>query len=114
MSFMQPVVVFGTWLEVETDWGLEYVREEAVGYIGLELGEQMDADCPEWKRARRALRPYVMGRPEAVTLIKGHGVRLSAPGYLDCTEWMVFESEAEALAYLAEELLGDLDYGGGT
>ena len=32
---------------------------------------------------------------------------MSAPGYLDCSEWVVFESEAEALAYLAEELLDD-------
>src|SRR5262245_66040918 len=107
MSFMGPEVVFGTWLEVESDWGVEYVPEEVVGYIGLELGEMMDCDCPEWKRAKRALRPYLLGRAEAVTLIKGHGVRLSAPGYLDCSEWMVFENERDALAYLEEELLGD-------
>src|SRR5262245_11562047 len=104
-----PQVVFGCWYEIEGDWGREFVREEDVGYLGLEVGESMDADCPEWKRARRALRPYLLGRPEEVTLIRGHGVRLSAPGYLDCTEWVVFESEGEALAYLAEELLGELE-----
>lgn len=25
----------------------------------------------------------------------GYGVRLSAPGYLDCTEWEVFDTSAE-------------------
>src|SRR5262249_27430880 len=104
---MEPEVVFGSWLAVETDWGVEYVSEREVGYIGLEPGESMDSACPECQRARRALRPYLMGRPEEVTLIKGYGARISAPGYLDCSEWLVFPSEAEALEYLAEELLDD-------
>ena len=105
--FLEPEVLFGSWYLVETDWGQEAVSEPAVGYLGIELGEVMNSDCPEWKRAKRALRPYLMGRPEEVTLIKGYGARTSAPGFLDCSEWVVFPSEAEALAYLAEELLGD-------
>jgi hypothetical protein len=32
----------------------------------------------------------------------GHGARLSAPGYMDCTEWSVFDTVAEAQAYLDE------------
>ena len=32
----------------------------------------------------------------------GYGARLSAPGYLDCTEWAVFETEDEAREYLEE------------
>ena len=31
---------------------------------------------------------------------------LSAPGYLDCTPWSVFETEEEAEQYLAE-MFGD-------
>ena len=30
------------------------------------------------------------------------GARLSAPGYLDCTEWCVFDTEAEAAQYLLD------------
>lgn len=40
----------------------------------------------------------------------GWGVRASSPGYLDCTEWEVFENKAEAeLAYrtLRSELAWD-------
>ena len=31
-------------------------------------------------------------------IIKGYGVRESAPGYLDCTEWEVYATLAEAEA----------------
>lgn len=32
----------------------------------------------------------------------GYGARLSAPGYMDCTEWCVFDSEEEAKDYLVD------------
>jgi len=38
----------------------------------------------------------------------GYGVRLSAPGYLDCTDWEVFENEPEADTR-AEELEEELE-----
>lgn len=45
----------------------------------------------------------------------GWGARLSAPGYLDCTEWSLFETEGEAIAYIVEtygdEFQGDDDDG---
>ena len=31
-----------------------------------------------------------------ISLVEGYGVRLSAPGYIDCTEWEVFSLEREA------------------
>ena len=45
---------------------------------------------------------------EKVTRIKGYGARLSAPGYLDCTEWGVYDTKAEAKAAL-DEMYGDDD-----
>ena len=33
---------------------------------------------------------------------KGFGVCLSANGYMDCTEWAVFDTEQEAFDYLVE------------
>ena len=32
----------------------------------------------------------------------GYGARLSASGYLDCTDWAVFDTREEAEAYLVE------------
>ena len=37
----------------------------------------------------------------------GYGARLSAPGYMDCTDWVVFDTEQEAIDYLAETYMGD-------
>ena len=35
-----------------------------------------------------------------VEIVEGFGARLSAPGYMDCTEWVVFDTEENARAYL--------------
>lgn len=40
--------------------------------------------------------------PGTVTYSKGYGVRESAPGYMDCTEWEVFEALEEAEARYKE------------
>ena len=40
---------------------------------------------------------------ESVEIIQGYGARLSAPGYMDCTEWTVFPSKKQAQDYLNEE-----------
>ena len=47
---------------------------------------------------------------ESIEIVSGWGARLSAPGYLDCTEWSVYETEEEARADLAE-MYGDDDEG---
>ena len=39
------------------------------------------------------------------------GARLSAPGYLDCTEWSVFDTEQEAEEYLDENYPEDEEDG---
>src|SRR5579859_6022313 len=40
-------------------------------------------------------------------IVTGFGARLSAPGYLDCTDWVVFPTEEEAKRHLME--MYDLD-----
>ncbi len=44
-----------------------------------------------------------------MTTVEGYGARLSAPGYMDCTEWCVFATEKEAREYLAEMYDDDCD-----
>lgn len=38
--------------------------------------------------------------PISITITYGYGARLSANGYLDCTDWYVFDTEAEAEEHL--------------
>ena len=39
---------------------------------------------------------------ESVETMEGYGARLSASGYLDCTDWSVFDSIKEAAQYLID------------
>lgn len=42
------------------------------------------------------------GTPFEVEETSGFGVRLSAPGYMDCTEWDVFDSIKECRDFVEE------------
>ena len=37
------------------------------------------------------------GQWSSVVRVEGWGVRASAPGYLDCTPWIVYENEKDAM-----------------
>lgn len=112
MSFMEPEVTSEMeWYECETSEGADFLPAELVGYVGLdEAGDVIDEDSASWQAAVRAVRPYLEGgRVYEVRLVRGYGARFSAPGYLDCTPWAVFDSESEAIAYLAEQVEDDAD-----
>jgi len=53
-------------------------------------------------------RDNYQGKVWSSTPREGFGARLSAPGYLDCTEWTVFDTAEEAEEYL-QEMYGDDD-----
>ena len=105
MGFMQKQVTgLEDWAEVETNCGTEFVPIEQ---LGIKLTDNLDAESLE--RARIALRDYVEGSKILdYQIVKGYGARLSAPGYMDCTEWTVFDTELEAYDYL-EQTYGDDD-----
>lgn len=60
------------------------------------------ADCFNKAEAKK----NYPGKPESVKTVWGYGARLSAPGYLDATDWTVFSSRKAAENYL-EETFGD-------
>lgn len=89
MSFMEPQVQFGKWYRCDTDDGVEYVPEDVTKPDKLPL--------------------YVEGKLQSFELIEGYGARMSAPGYLDCTDWCVFSTEEEAVEFLAETFGEELE-----
>jgi len=104
-SFMQRQITRkDKWLRVETTQGTEFLPSELVSNVS-----NCDADnvenMPLWFNA---IQQYTEGEPQEWEWIEGYGARLSAPGYLDCTEWAVFDTVAEAEAYLAD-MYGDDD-----
>ncbi|SRR6266550_4100427 len=97
MSFMEKQVREGRWLRVETMGGsTEYV---SVFDTGLDIPNGNNFDDPD---VAKTIGQYTEDRPETWENIKGYGARLSAPGYLDCTEWTVFDTSEEAEEYLKE------------
>lgn len=101
MSFMEKQITGNVrWLRVETTHGTEFV---SVFDSGLDWPNSGTLRGEALQDAITQLQDYTDGEPESWENIKGFGARLSAPGYLDCTEWTVFDTETEAREYLDSE-----------
>ena len=46
---------------------------------------------------------------EMIECVQGYGMRLTAPGYLDCTDWTVCEDELDLIEDMARVCLEDCD-----
>ena len=104
MSNMQPQVTrLQSWLRVETTHGTEWADSASLSLF-VRDSETKTHPMSEQERADtvKKIQPYTEGTPLSWENVKGFGARLSAPGYLDCTEWTVFDTENEAREYLAE------------
>jgi hypothetical protein len=102
---MQPVIEYGDYFEVETSHGTEIVPADVVGALPHELGHEMNAETmftDTWRELCAPLRYYLEGEPREVIRKTGWLARMSAPGYMDCTDWTAHESEADARAYLID------------
>jgi len=104
MSFMQKQVTHKQpWIEVETSHGTEWI--DAVS-LGLNVRDSETKTHPLTDKERESivsqLSDYCEGTIQEWKTVRGYGARLSAPGYLDCTEWTVFDTPEEAQAYLDE------------
>lgn len=103
-NFMQRQVTgLENWLSVETTQGTEFIRiADTILFVRDSstvthpMSDEDRADTIE------KIQPYVEGHPQSWENIKGYGARLFAPGYLDCTEWSVFDTKEEAEKYLDE------------
>jgi hypothetical protein len=81
------------WWEVETNQGTSWVQCEDVGYKDDVTAVKLLDFLPETHDTDDIMRWEFKS---------GYGARLSAPGYLDCTEWTVFDTEDEAREHLYE------------
>jgi len=105
MTFMQRQITGNeNWLRVETTQGTEFIR---IADTSLFV---RNSDCPsqpltddEREATIDNIRDYVEDTPKSWENIKGYGARLSAPGYLDCTPFVVFDTQEEAEQYLTDE-----------
>jgi hypothetical protein len=104
MGFMQrQITAKQNWLRVETTQGTEFI---SVADTSLFVRDSRTQTHPLTEDERSAtvakIQQYTEGTPQEWENIKGFGARLSAPGYLDCTEWSVYGTEQEAREALEE------------
>lgn len=102
MSFMQRQITgLQNWLRVETTDGTEWVDAASLSlFVRNSVTVTHPATDKERAEYEKQIRPYVEGTIESWENVKGYGARLSAPGYLDCTPWSVFDTQEEAQAFL--------------
>ena len=106
-DFMQKQVTgLSNWLKVETYSGIEFLPSDLCVFVR----DSDKATAVQKREYKKEIWQYTTDEPIEWENIKGYGARLSAPGYLDCTEWTVFDTEEEAREYL-EEIYPDEDSG---
>lgn len=108
MSHMQPQItqkMLG-WKVETLDAGTCYVPGDVVQVprnIAQDVPLQRDADFDLFDLLAGRLADYVDGRKfEEIEVVRLYFARLSAPGYLDCTEWCGFNTLKEAREYLRD------------
>lgn len=94
MSFMERQIVYGRWIEVDGPCGID-----AIPFDVVYPSQNQKTLHPTFED----VRDYTENREAySIEVRDGYGARLSAPGYMDCTEWSVFDTEDEAREYLDE------------
>jgi hypothetical protein len=91
-GLLQPEIKYGDWWEVETSEGTEWV--------------------PAWLFSRHQLDQCLEGKlipNQELRKVPGFGARLSAPGFLDCTSWVVCASREEAKKHLIDTYWDDTE-----
>lgn len=112
MSFMQPQIRYGLWVRADFSDGVFFAPADSVSplpSVGRTLREE-DAGFDDLLDAVSSMLDG-SGVPDSLEVIEGWGARLSAPGYMDCTEWVVLPTEEEAKEYLLDAYGEDPDAG---
>ena len=103
MSFMMPEVTDKIyWLRVDGN-SIEYIPEDLIDIrrirklLKIEDSEALDLVIEHiiWPAIKDYVSAHNPAEIDSLEVITGYGVRLSAPGYLDCTDWEVYRSLAE-------------------
>lgn len=103
------------WLAVDTCNGVQYIPLCEIGRTRKELEALiLESDSsPDEVLHTIALqyRDYLdIVHPEnvwEVSLITAYGARLSAPGYMDCTDWTLHSSPTAAIKYIRDFYLDE-------
>lgn len=108
-SFMKPQITETDYYLADTSHGDEIIPADVIN-LPLAVGEiyttSDDGDDPEWFHDVQI--EFVAGELYSVERQHGFIARMSAPGYMDCTEWSAHTTYDEAAEYL-DETYGEED-----
>lgn len=103
MPFMQPEIWQDQFYTLEADNGTEIVPIDVCGELDGATCGHLDEDCHCTDCLRDHFGDYVEGtKIYSAELSEGWLYRLSAPGYMDCTETGSAETEREAIETILE------------
>jgi hypothetical protein len=133
MAHMQIETTHGIWYLVEVNGETHYVPPGMVSLDRLDAGQtkgiddlrdEQEASNPilsradndgaateQWAGWINVLQPYVeramtFDSVDVIEAWEGWGARYSAPGYMDCTDWVLGDTEEEAVEE-CKDLYGD-------
>jgi len=133
MAFMEPEIYKGEAYLVDGPNGTDCVPLDACGDlgpgvpieshsytidcdgvqgVGFRYDDPTDAQETALRELAARLSDYIENKPEAVWSIErksGFLARMSAPGYMDATEWTMHDTEQEAADYLRDYYGDDED-----
>lgn len=103
-EFMEPsFTVKLHWLKIDGNQGITFVTLADLG------ANRKDFTLLSEEAQLATAQAYYEGTPDSVEIIAGYGACLSAPGYMDATEWNVFPTLDEAKAYIVETYGDDVE-----
>jgi hypothetical protein len=107
MEFMKKEVTnHQWWIEIDGTQGITFVPYDVLSKDEITIAETCEdilEDAEDTVDVASVFGGYYEGTVQSVTCRQGFGARLSAPGYLDCTEWTVFDTAKEAQSFLTEQ-----------
>ncbi len=103
-QFMQPSITRKmAWVELDGTHGSTFLPLADVGaFVPSETDDDDEAEIEYYSE-------YYEGTIQSINYVDGFGARLSAPGYMDATDWTVFPTEAEAEDYLVDTYGDDIE-----
>lgn len=115
MATMIPEYRCGGWFNVETTEGGDSIPDDLIlakGETGADVPAILDEYPTKGREFLSRFEPFLSGSMEGLPeWVHGWGVRLSMPGYTDCTPWAVFDSKQEARDYVVDTWEVDPDTG---
>jgi len=103
-KYMRAQIREDDWIKIETSHGVQWLEKDVVGVPKEWNGEFVGcfSDYDLWEIFTNHFAIYYTGSATSFEVVHGFGARLSAPGYLDCTDWCVFNTVGEALDHIKE------------